>query len=234
MIYYHYFVERTVVENDVSVKKVVTVKDSVSLFSSTPEVLSSSIINFKTSKKLEDMVASGRKILTAPLGYRVNFTFPAADLLNQYWAEEHNLSIINNLTLSIPAVSVSNTYGLVPPPEVLMIKRSKVEEFFANNEVPDNVSSFRGTYSSDRGQYEFASMRQYIVDLAKNKDTLTQDDIEFVIIPVNFESELVTQSDGSKVIYLLSCTPFLKTPAMAELLTDRARIVFTYTSQLIK
>lgn len=234
MIYYHYLVERNVVENDISVKKLVTIKDSVALFSSGPEVLSSSLFKFTPSQNLESLIGRGHCIISAPLGYTIDLTFPAEELLNQYWAVDHNLSVINNLTLTLPASSVANSYGLVPPPNLLLIKKSEVKSFFAEGKIPDNTSSFRGTYSSANGRYEFASMRKYIVDLLTKKDNILPEDVDFTLIPVNISSEIQTNSDGSKTIHITSCTPYLERPAMAEIFTDRAGIVFTYTSQLIK
>ncbi|MBD5295336.1 MAG: DUF4270 domain-containing protein [Bacteroides sp.] len=234
MIYYHYFVDRTVVENDSAVKKTVAIKDSVALFSSAPEVISSTIYDFKPSQSLKNLIAENRTIVTAPLGYTVDLTFPAKDLLQQYWASEHNLSVINNLTMTLPASAVSNSLGLLPPPELLLIKKSEVASFFAEGKIPDNLSSFRGTYKSDKGRYEFGSMRPYIVSLIDKQGNLDPSDLEFTLIPVNIQSESVAQTDGSYVVYVTSCTPYLLRPAMAEIFTDRAGIVFTYTQQLIK
>lgn len=234
MIYYHYKVERTVVENEVAVKKVVTIKDSVALFSSAPEVISSSLYKFTPSELLKSLVSSNRKIITAPLGYYLGITFPAKDLLNQYWSADHNLAVINNLTLTLPAAAVPNSYGLLPPPELLMIKNSEIESFFAEGRLPDNKTSFRGIYKSDLGRYEFDSLRSYIVSLAEKKDSLTPEDLDFTLFPVDIKTEIVTQNDGSKVSYVTSCTPYISKPAMAEIFTDRAGIVFTYTSQMIK
>ncbi len=234
MIYYHYYALKTVVENDEAVKKLVTVKDSVALFSSAPEVIGSSLFKYTPSASLKALADAGHKIITAPLGYTVDLTFPAEELLSQYWAAEHNLSVINNLTLTLPATAVNNSYGLLPHPDLLMIKKSEIKSFFEEGKVPDNLSSFRGTYNSSKGRYEFASMRKYIVSLLDQKGSIKPEELEFTLIPVNIETETVTQSDGSKIVYVTSCTPYLKSPAMAEIFTDKAGIVFTYTRQMIK
>lgn len=233
-IYYHYRIERTVVENEESVKKVVLMKDSVALFSSAPEVLSSTIFNFKKADYLTSLVASGKKLVVAPLGYNVEFDFPAKQLLDRYWESDHTLSIINNLTFNLPASAVANDYGLLPPSNLLLIKKSKKDEFFANGEVPDNKTSFMGVYSSDRGRYEFSSMREYIVGLLKKGKDLSEEDFLFELIPVTNQTEIVTNSDGSKTTYITSVNPYISKPTMAEIFTDRAQLVFTYTHQNIK
>lgn len=234
MIYYHHFIERNVVENDVAVKKQITMKDSIALFGSAPEVLSSSLFKYNQSASVAQAVANGKKIISAPTGYTVNFIFPAKQLLEQYWASDKNLSIINNLTLTFPASSVENNYGILPPPDLLMIKKSEVDNFFNEGKVPDNLTSFRGIYSSANGRYEFSSMRDYIVSLKDKQDSLSEEDFEFCLIPIAIESESSNNYDGTTTTYITKCSPYLSRPAMAELFMDRVNVVFTFTSQLIK
>lgn len=234
MLFYHYYIERNVVEDEVSVKKQITMKDSICLMASAPEVISSTVFDYKPSQSLLDQIAAGKQIVTAPLGYQVNFQFPIEKLLEVYWASDKNLQMINNLTLAIPANAISNDYGILPPPNLLMILKKDVQEFFENGKVPDNVTSFRGTYSSTNGQYEFSSMRQYIVDLKNRKGSISADDMDFMLIPVTMQTEVVSNYDGSTTTYTTSCTPYMERPAMVELHTDKAQVVFTFTQQLIK
>ena len=233
-LYYHHFVTRNVVENDVSVKKQVTIKDSLCLMVSSPEVLSSSIFHYKPSAEVLSMISAGKKLLTAPLGYHVEFTFPVMEILDEYWASDVNLLLINNLTLSIPAAAVNNDYGITPPPDLLLILRKDVDDFFTYGRVPDNKTSFRGVYSSTNGRYEFSSMRQYIVDLKNKKGNIKSEDCEFVLIPVEMETEVVTNYDGSKTTYVTDCRPYLQKPSMAVLETEKAQLVFTFTKQLMR
>lgn len=234
MLYYHHYVTRTVVENEESVQRQVTIKDSVCLMASGPEVLSSSIFKYKPSQNILDAIAAGKQIITAPLGYHVSFKFPVKQLLEEYWSSDVNLLMINNLTLSIPAETIDNDYGIVPPPDLLMILRKDVEDFFANGKVPDNKTSFRGTYSSTDGRYDFSTMRQYIVDLKNKKEPITDADVDFILIPVEMSTEVVNNYDGSTTTYITGCTPYLVRPAMVELHTDKAQVVFTFTQQLMK
>ena len=234
MLYYHHFIERTVVENDEAVKKQVRMKDSICILSNAPEVLSSTNFKYTPSASLIAKINQGAQIVTAPLGYHVNFQFPVKNVLEEFWTSDENLKIINNLTLAIPAKPVDNEYGLTAPPDLLMILTKDIEDFFANGKVPDNRTSFRGQYSSARGRYEFASMRQYIVDLKNKKGEITPDDYDFTLIPVEINSETVSNYDGSSTVYITGCTPYLQRPAMAEISTDKALVVFTFTSQMIK
>ncbi len=234
LLYYHYFITRNVVENDVSVRKTVRMKDSVCLLANAPEVLSSTIFDYTPSQQLLQNISDGKKIVTAPLGYHVSFKFPVRKILEEFWASTDNLKIINNLTLTLPASPISNDYGINPPPDLLMVLTKDIEDFFANGKVPDNITSFRGKYSSERGRYEFASMREFIVNLKDNESKLTDEDVTFTLIPVEINSESVNNYNGGSTVYITSCTPYLQRPAMAEIHTDKALVVFTYTSQVIK
>ncbi len=234
-LYYHYFITRNIVENEVSVEKRITMKDSVCLFASSPETIASSLLNYKPAQSVVDLVSNGKKIITTPTGYRVRLTFPAKEILQQYWAADHNLSVINNRTFALPATTVNNDYGILPPPELLMIRTSEIDDFFANGKVPDNKTSFRGTYSSTSGRYEFSSMRQYIVDLKNKGRDIAPEDVDFTLIPVNFTTESVTNSyDGSITVYVTGCSPYISSPRMAVIDTDHAVLVFTFTSQIVK
>lgn len=233
LVYYHYYVERTVVEDQLAVKKVIEMKDSAALFTSAPEVLSSTIFRYTESDYIRSLIASGKKLIVAPIGYNLDIVFPARKLLESYQNSNHTLSVINNLILNIPAAPVNNSYGLLPPANVLLIKKSEKDDFFANNKIPDNLSSFMGTYSSANGRYEFTSMREYLVGLVEKGGQITEDDVLFELIPVSVKTEVVTNSDGSKTSYITSVTPYIASPVMAELYPDRAKMVFTYTHQTV-
>lgn len=234
MLYYHYYITRTVIENDEAVARRVTMKDSICLFTDAPEVLSSTNFSYKPSESLLAKIESGAQIITTPLGFHVNFKLPVNKILSEFWASDSNMKIINNLTLAIPASPVSNDYGLTAPPDLLMILTKDIEDFFKNGKVPDNKTSFRGVYSSSTGRYDFTSLRQYIVDLKNNKDNLTEEDFDFTLIPVEIQSESVDNYDGSKTVYITGCTPYIQKPSMVEIHTDKALVVFTFTSQILK
>lgn len=236
--YYHYSVERTVLEGDEAVKKTVLMKDSICLFSSAPEVLASNNLDYKPSDNIKNLYNSGQKIITSPLGYRVKFTFPGNELLEEYYTHQSDLSTINNLALAIPAVEIKNDYGIGVPPYLLMIRTSEIDDFFANGKVPDNLTSFYSTYSSANSRYYFDSMRQYLVDLnekyGKVSDEEFQQLCDFTLIPVTLQRESSSSSyDGTTTNYVTGCTPYLERPTMTLLDTDKAVIVFTYTHQYI-
>lgn len=209
--------------------------DSVCLFTTAPEVLSNVNISYTPSQNLESMVAEGKSIITTPGGYVVSFKFPAKEILNDYWSEEYDLGVINNLVFSIPASMISNSYGLGIAPALLMVKNSEMDSFFADGKLPDNKSSFASIYSAEDNAFTFNSLRQYIVDLrAKGEENITDEDVEFTLIPVTVTTEDYTDtSTGSVVTAITSVTPYILMPTMSELDTENAVIVFTYSNQIL-
>lgn len=235
--YWHYTRLVNEMQPDSSYQKVPRVfRDSTCMMASQPEVLSSNIIRYGVSGVLKDLVARGRSVITTPGGYMVNINFPVKRLLEAYHSNGHALSIVSSLRLEIPADAVENDYGLTAAPNLLMIKRSDYESFFAENKVPDNRSSFFAGYDSEARCYRFNSMRTWLLDLLKAESegkAIEAEDCEFVLVPVEVKSEDVTNYDGSVSTYVTRCQPYLARPTMTELHTGRCVIVFTYSSQQI-
>lgn len=228
--YYHYNKMVTQIVDGVAKPKYVNVADSVTLISTAPEVLSSNIINFTPSATLTSLAASGKALISAPCGYMTKIKFPAQKILDKYWSSDFNLAVINNLVLSIPAEKISNDYGINPPPYLLLIKTSELEEFFAQNKVPDNSSSFWGSYDSETETYTFTTMRQYIVDLMLAGKDVDPADEDFTIMAVNIVNSQLVNNQGTIVT---KCVPYLLKPSMCRLDLDKAKVKFTFSSQYI-
>ena len=54
---------------------------------------------------------------------------PLLDVINFYRQNSGHLSVINNLTLSIPAIDISNEYGIDPPTQLLMVLKKDKDKF---------------------------------------------------------------------------------------------------------
>lgn len=238
-LHYHTRHKRKVTEvtekgDTITEEKVINVKDSLALFSTAPEVLSSNNISFEISDDLKKKVAEGKKIITTPGGYGVEFTFPTKDILERYRKEESNLSVISDLTFNIPASPLANDYGIGVVPSLLMVKKNKMEEFFASNSIPDNVNTFTANYSSVTGKYSFSSLRNYILQYVNSDEQLKDEDSEFLLIPVTLMTETVrNEYTGASTTYVIRCLPYTGRPTLTEVHTDRANIVFTFTKQII-
>ena len=222
-LYYH----RTVKMED-------TGKDSTYLkvgnyFAVTPEIITNNNIIYNISDDLKTMIQNGDNILVAPTGTNVAINFPTKEIVEAYKVNSGNLAVINSLTFEIPVSKIKNKYNITPPPYVLLIQKSKLNDFFANSEVSDNESSFYAVYNNETGCYKFSDMRSYIINMSK-KENITPEDEEFVIVPVSVNSETISTSG---TIYIKDIVPYVETPVMAKLHLDKATIKFTYSTQTI-
>lgn len=232
LLYWHYRVQRNVIVDSVSTLKTVLMKDSVAVFTTAPEVLSSNNISYIPSQALDSHIAAGETILTTPGGYETRITFPAQAILNRYHEQDFNMAVINGLSVSLPATTVPNDYNIGVAPYLLMVKTAEADDFFAEGRIPDEKTSFYATYNSLKGSYEFTNMRQYLLDLVA-KGKVDETDTDFTLMPVYLAIE-VEKSPYSNVVtqYVTSCTPYIYAPTMTRLYTDRAMICFTFSQQI--
>lgn len=231
-LYYHTVTEKKETVDDVEVTTQVIENDTVVPFSISPEVLSSNNIRFNIAQSLKDKVDNGEIILTTPGGFNARFQFPAQQIIDRYNSEERNLSLISQLSLSIPAEPIDNDYGLTVAPNILLVKTSEAEDFFLNNKLPDNLTSFTATYDSNSGQYTFSAMRNYLLNLME-KDSISDEDVDFTIIPVYLTQISQTDSySGSVTIFTTKCSPYTQRPTMTRLHTEKALVVFSFANQI--
>lgn len=211
----------------------VETRDSVCLLASRPEVLSANRVEYKISDYLQDMADNGKSVITTPGGYHVKINFPAKELIEKYDKDLYSSAVVSKLTFKIPAKPVNNDYDLPCAPHLLMVKSSEREEFFRENKVPDDKSSFYAPYDEESGSYKFNGMRDYILGLLE-KGEITSEDTEFSLIPVIVSTESVQQYYSDPVIYVTGCSPYIGRPTMTELDTDHVTICFTYSRQTIQ
>jgi hypothetical protein len=223
LMYYH----GTYYDEDIAADT--TVYGTGVYLSVTPEVVTNNRIKLEMANSLKEMVAKGDNIITAPIGYDVELTFPAREILASYHSNTSDLKVINTLTFNIPVDTIANNGGITPPPYLLMVKKSKRDEFFANNSINDNISSFYAAYDSTNECYTFSSMRDYILDLV-DKDEITDDDVTFVLCPVTVETE-TTSSYYTSTTSVTSIIPYIDEPAMVKVLLDEAKIKFAFSTQ---
>lgn len=204
-------------------------------YSATPEMLSNNNIAFDMAQPLRDKADAGHPIIVAPAGLDVEMSFPLIDIINFYRQHSGKLAVINNLTLSIPTAAISNSYGIRPPAQLLMVLKKDKDEFFNKCKVTDGVTSFYANYSDDTHSYDFSSLRSYLLDALQREDELTADDFTFILTPVTVGDETVYDSyTGGYTTYVKDIVPYVQQPAMVELLLSDAKIEFTFTNQTIK
>ena len=232
MLYYHYLVDKSVTEDGKTFLRQIHERDSVALFATAPEVLSSNKIAYTPSASIKNRVADGETIIASPCGYNAHIVFPVSTIVNKFTDTDKSLAIVSNLNFTLPTSQISNNLGINPPPYLLMVKSSEVDDFFAENRVPDNATSFYAKYDTSSNEYSFSNMREYILPFIENGN-LNEDDTDFMLIPVDISEESYT-SGGKTYTIVTSCTPYMKKPSMVRLNTSAARIVFTYSLQQLR
>lgn len=201
-------------------------------FAVTPEIVTNNNIKYQISPDIQAAIDRGENIVVAPAGYNVEFTFPGREIVNSYNSKKGQLSVVNTLSLILPADTLKSKLGISAPPYMLLIKKSKMKEFFSNNQLPDNVNSFYANYDSTHGRYYFAGMREYILDLL-SKDEIKDEDVDFVLTPVNVTTESNNDYYYGSTSTVTEVAPYVSGPAMAKILFDKAKIRFVYSNQSI-
>lgn len=205
-----------------------TARDSVCLLASKPEMLSSNNVVYRPSQNIINMANSGKNIITTPGGYRVDFTFPAQQIIDSY--SKKGLTTISALSFNVPAKEVKNDYEIGTAPYLLMVKRSERDKFFAEHKLPDSKVAFYAAYNSTTKSYTFTGMRDYIKTLV-DAGEIKKEDVEFSFIPVWITTETVQSNYSSSVTYVVGCTNYIGRPTMTELDIENAQVVFVYSHQ---
>lgn len=203
-------------------------------FAVTPEIITNNDITLDISSSIEQKVAAGQSILLAPTGLEVEIGFPGREIIDTFKKGTAGaLGVVNRLTMSIPVEEISNKYDIGIPNDILMVLKKDRDKFFIENKLPDDITSFRSTLTTlaDGSQaYVFSDMRDYLLDLMK-KDTVTDDDVTFMIVPVTVNEETNSDYYGNVTVTLTAIVPYVVEPKMGHILLEKAKINFVYSKQ---
>lgn len=201
-----------------------------------PEVISNTNISLQISDNITQMANAGKSVIVSPAGRDVELIFPSQEIINTYRnATQSVLSVINTMTFTIPADSIANNRGINPPAYLLLVPSNEKDKFFAENKLPDNITSFIGTLDPETMTYNFGDMRGYLIKMLE-KETLSAEDFTFTITPIS----TVTESNSSSSYYYYDYTttetlsgvaPLTAVPTMVELKPEGAKIKLTFSKQ---
>lgn len=212
------------------------VTDSAGYMAVTPEILVNNIIKLNVSDKLKKAVADGEALLVAPQGYQVDIKIPIREIIGKYELDGDALKVINELRLEIPAESIDNDYGILPPSNVMLIRSSEKDAFFNENKLTDGCRSYVGSYDSSKKMYVFSGMREYIKDLLEKGNGVSDEDENISLIPVDLTTETVSSNysyyySSASSSVLTKVAPAVSQPAMARLNLAKAKVRLTYTKK---
>lgn len=158
---------------------------------------------------------------------------PIKKIVESYRRQAGNNNVINNLTFHVPASAIANDYEIDPPANILLVKKDKRTEFFKENKLTDNATSFYATYNSTTKMYSFTNMRQFVIDAIEKDDegTLTDADGEYVLTPINLVTETVSDGYYSTTEIVIAITPYIDTPAMVKFDLSNIHLYLTFSKQ---
>lgn len=201
----------------------------------TPEIILNNHLTYSISDELSQRIADGEKIVVAPVGRDVELEFPIRDVIDYYNTNSGSMSVVNTLTLDIPAEKIANDYGIDPPEHLLLILSDKKDDFFLRNELNNDITSFYAVYDSTNHRYRFTGLRNYLNEMMK-KDQLTPADYTFTLTPVEIKTEIKSSSSyyySTSTSYVSAINPYIGAPAMVKLNLDDAQLRFTFSKQTL-
>lgn len=229
VIYYH------TTSEDSEGKEVIN-RQTGNYFMVTPEVISNNNISFAIAPDLQAKIDAGENIIVAPVGRDVEITFPIRDVIDYYVDNCGPLSVVNTLTMTIPVEEIENNYGIGVPQSLLMVISSEKEDFFLNNSLNDDKTSFIATYSEASKGYVFSGMRNYFLAMLEKYNAegkIDMDDATFTLTPVTLTTES-TSNGYTTSTYVSAITPYIGKPVMTKLNLDKADITFQFSKQSFK
>lgn len=233
VMYYYYRKAYSVTKDDVTTTEWRHVKDSVTVFSTAPEVVTVNNISLDIADAIQARVAAGEHIILSPSGYNVRINFPLKEIMARYHEKKGAMTVVDDLTFSLPASVIENDFGISVPPNLLMVRTKDMYDFFAKNKAPDGETSFWAAYDSNKGCYTFDSMRTYLNNALADEDGLEESDYEFTLIPVSLVTEQKYVSYNQTETVVTGCTPYVLRPAMAKIHLDRAKVKLSFSQQTI-
>lgn len=210
----------------------VTTQHEGNYFAVTPEIITNNNISYKMDEALEARINAGENIVIAPVGQDIEIKFPIEDIINYYIDNSGLLSVVNTLSMTIPAEVIENNYNIKMPESLLMVLSTEKDKFFLDNSLNDDKTSFIATYSSTSGGYVVSGLRNYFLAMLETykKGELTSADATFILTPVTLTTE--SSSNGySTSTYVSAITPYIGKPAMAKLNLEKADITFQFSKQ---
>lgn len=137
--------------------------------------------------------------LKTPAGLYTEVTLPVEEIFNG-----HDNDSLNTAKMMIPCLNNKTTsdYLLPPPTEVLILPKSELKTFFANNQLPDYKRSFLATYSSKNNAYTFSNISGLVNWMMhqRRNGTTDPDWNKAVLVPVTIGTATFSSSSSSSVI----------------------------------
>ena len=143
-----------------------TVYVGLTRFSATPEVIQST--HFDNSDLSELLNDNSCTYLKTPAGICTEMTLPIEDL----FLGKHATDSISLARIALTRYNkTQNDYQLGTPSELLMVRKSEMYSFFANNQVTNNRTSYTTSFNSADNTYTFDNICRLLVYCKREYET---------------------------------------------------------------
>lgn len=134
-----------------------TLVHTVVPMSSTKEVFMST--RFQNSGMKELVSDPKCTYLKTPAGLCTEVTLPIEEMY-----QAHKNDTLNSISVSFQKLKdqSNNPFKMGTPSNLLMVRKGEMKDFFENNKVYDNKTTFIATYSSSSNSYEFSKLNRLI------------------------------------------------------------------------
>lgn len=168
-VYFRYH-DKTSAGND-------TIYDGMARFGATEEVLQSTRVenDFATGVKQQMLEDPTCTYVKTPTAMFMELTLPVSEIVDgkEGLEETHYNDSILQAKFSIRKYNSKETgvKPLSPPSYLLMVRKSKMEEFFEEKKLPDSQESYlSNSYSTSSPIYQFSNVAQLITNLKAERE----------------------------------------------------------------
>lgn len=196
-----------------------------------PEVYNSTLLDVRLCEAITQKADAGTPMMVAPGCYETELRLPVPEIIAAFRASNSAMTVMNKVTFSIPVDSLENAPLVEVPKYALLVVASERDEFFAENKLPDNKTSFYAEYSAGNGAYNFYGLGEFVKTLME-KESLEEADYTFRLCPVQISFEEDVQSSYYTKNYIVSdVVPCFIAPYAAIVRLEDAKVVLTYSRQ---
>lgn len=166
------------------------------LLSGTEEVMQTT--HTETDKNRLKELASDETCthIKAPAGIFTEITFPVDDI--KY---NHDNDTISGARIVFSCINENENDVYSMPEYVLMLPKDSLYSFFENKDIPNNSTSYIGTYDSNTNTYTFNNISNLITNMynAKNSNAASPDWNKAVLVPVSISTTNSSSSSTASI-----------------------------------
>jgi hypothetical protein len=142
-----------------------TTYTGVQRVAATEEVLQNNVIENKNLEK--ELASPDYTLIKSPAGVFTEVTIPVDSIY-----ENHQNDSVNSAKIVFKRQnnSVKTDYALDTPGQILMIKKSLMNEFFSKHMIPNSKTSYLTSYDASYNSYTFTNIANLISSMKRTRD----------------------------------------------------------------